>query len=446
VLAAALAGPVAAAGCGRETPADLASEPLAATRIEPDTAIAEPLAAVGGTLLARAPTDEAIGETVPDTLLRSVDGGRTWDQVALPDRPEGVAFGPTSPLVTGDVAVVVGRGIVPALGMTVDAGDAYVWTSADGETWRGARLTGAGPAFDQPEVHAVGGVLLATVQTGDIDLLAPHRLEVFRSADGGGTWEPVALPDLGPTAGGTMSPGTPVADGGRLLLPIWPGGNAKQRLLVSPDDGVTWSLEECPQDPFCLDETVGDLAVRAVDEHGDGVVTHEVSVDGGPWQPVEVDPPLPFPDGWFGDVVALPAGGWLATVSWDELEDSSSSQEGLLRSDDGVHWAAADAPPPCELRARELDAEGFFIPLPDVSVHTPVGFAGQGVVAYACDDGAQLWAVPEGGAAPGTVEGSARAGVSYGPPVVAGDVLVVPERADGGDGRVTALLHVVPEE
>jgi hypothetical protein len=84
-----LAVAVTACGEGDGTPAGPAAEPLAATRVEPDTALAAPLAAVGHTLLARAPTDEEIGEVVPDTLLRSVDDGRTWAPVALPDRPEG---------------------------------------------------------------------------------------------------------------------------------------------------------------------------------------------------------------------------------------------------------------------------------------------------------------------------------------------------------------------
>ncbi len=448
-LAVGLALAVVVTACGDGTPAGPAAEPLAATRVEPDTALAAPLAAVGGTLLARAPTDEEIGEVVPDTLLRSVDDGRTWAPVTLPDRPEGVAFGQTSPLVTGDVAVVVGRKIVSSYGLTVDAGDAYVWTSTDGETWRGARLAGPGPAFDQPEVHAVGDVLLATLQTGDIDPLAPHELAIFRSDDGGARWARVALPDLGPTAGGTMTPGTPVAGGGRILLPIWPGGNADRRLLVSADGGVTWSSEECPQDTACLDQAVGDLRFRARDSNGDGdgdgdgIVDHDVSVDGGPWQPVAVDPPLPFPGASFGDVVALPMGGWLATATWDELQDSTTSQQALLRSDDGVHWAPADAPEPCALRPRERDAEGFFVPLPDVSVQTPVGFAGQGVVAYSCDDSAQLWAVPGDGTPPATVEGSAGDGVAYGSPVVAGDLLVVPEGSSTVlEAGITALVHV----
>jgi len=363
------------------------------------------LVAVGDVLLAgTATTSEEGVEGASAALQRSSDQGRTWEPVGLPGAPEQLDAGLTH-LPGPDLAVVTGREVVESLDMQVPGGGSYLWTSADGREWHGGLLAAGPPPFVGVVVKAAGDVLVAGVPVGGDLVNAPSRYVLHRSDDGGATWSPaVVQTDLTIAAGGRMElldvweadgrlvadlglghlapdnatvepggaggpPPTAIASGGTVSPPPSPPTEGVQAVLASDDGGATWWIAPCPEAATDADrgscdrpEAYGDLQIRHA----------EVSLDGGrTWAGPTIagEPPA---DGFaFQTVVELPSGGWLATSSEGEDEETEGR---LLRSDDGRAWEDLLPDIACEATTRRTDFT------------EPVPFGDGWLATYQCTD------------------------------------------------------------
>lgn len=359
---------------GTDEAADAVGVPrLTTERIVVDRPLEPSVVSIRGALLTVAARDD--GRAPPPPLLRSVDAGRTWEQVHLPGAPPRLVMGVG--LLAGDsggageLAVVRGCGQVGGGALPPANVGSYLWTSTDGVTWRGGLI---GPEVGLVRNHAVeevGDLLvtLATFETGPV---------LFSSADRGATWRARDLAHL-------SRPGDDIT----LLPPLWSAdprpairlvmsgpsrthvGGATE-LLTSFDGGDTWRTDVCGQDPpLCgLGLQVGDLVLRG----------WETSTDGGQtWKGIELDDDV---EEWFGEAAEmtsivwaepLPEGGWLALVEGGE----DTSIHVLVRSSDGVHWH------------RVLPRDDCFLPYPRARMSEPVLHERSWYVAVTCehDDG-----------------------------------------------------------
>jgi photosystem II stability/assembly factor-like uncharacterized protein len=205
----------------------------------------------------------------PAQLLRTVDGGRTWERITPSGIPDSYR---TGQLVFADTR----RGVLAA--QRADGAWSLLATDDGGASWHeaaalgaplpgtllfvvallrhGARLMAWAEALpaDQVRENPGGGVLL----TGSDPHLELHPYLVA-SDDGGATWgSPVAAPQLD-----EKYQAVPVVDGrGRLL--VFEG----RRLWVSEDDGAAWSarLVQAPAglEPAVLLPPAGDGTLLAL--------------------------------------------------------------------------------------------------------------------------------------------------------------------------------------
>jgi len=247
-------------------------------RVEVDASPAPPVAPIGDVLLAKALADTPVGGAPVDALVRSRDGGATWEPVDLPEAPANITFDAGRPAVVGGIAVVTGR-TMPDL-FDPSGSPAYLWTSADGETWHGKKVAANGPTSSTVSVDAAGDVLIAgAVVSPNPPVEGAEELVLWRSTDGGETWIESEIRE--PLPGPNDSLLDVLEDGDRLTA--IPQGERRD-VLESTDDGASWSLADCPVPPTGLE------ACDPIPE--DGVPTGwngEVTVDGGEtWQPLEL--------------------------------------------------------------------------------------------------------------------------------------------------------------
>jgi photosystem II stability/assembly factor-like uncharacterized protein len=164
------------------------------------------------------------------TVLRTTDGGRTWQRRAVPgadalDFRDVDAIGPTTAVVLS-----IGPGEASRIYRTEDGG----------ATWE-ERFRNADPQafFDAVAFgDAVHGVAFSDSVDG--------RFVVLTTADGGRTWIGVAperLPAALPEEGAFAASGTNVAMLGSDRIWI---GTSKSRVLRSADGGRTWSVHATP--------------------------------------------------------------------------------------------------------------------------------------------------------------------------------------------------------
>jgi hypothetical protein len=307
-------------------------------------------------------------------LYRSDDLGETWEPAEPPDVPGWIDLHPASPTLVGDgLAAVGGRLRVddPAGGLA-PAGDAYVWTTADGATWHGGRLTGPGP-WSAVTVHGVEGLLVAATTTGAPRPGAEQRLELHRSTDDGRSWtrasvtgmtlpsdHEIEVVDLWRLGDGRLAAGLTRSVLGQSNDVPPPDPIA----LVSADGGSTWTAAPCPVEP----PTPRSGDCRRPDEPA------ELSLDEiePPVEAVDVEESPPSLEG----AVELPGGGWLAAASAYETGDENHGF--VLRSDDGSTWQPVLSPDDCAARGD--------IERPNSSYSTPLRFGDRWLVAHTGDD------------------------------------------------------------
>jgi photosystem II stability/assembly factor-like uncharacterized protein len=187
----------------------------------------------------------------PYTYFRSADGGRTWTPdvhcesgqcppgtaFSFIDARHGWALGGDT--VTGTLyATTDGGATWTTVGPTPFDGDLVFRDAQHGWGRTGPNGLGSGGSFVHP-----GGAL-------------------YRTADGGRTWTAVDPLGIGPhpsPPASTTAPqarsavyGVPTLFGSDVVVPAWvrgPSGQAAVEVVVSHDDGVTWSDRIAPDDP-----------------------------------------------------------------------------------------------------------------------------------------------------------------------------------------------------
>lgn len=166
------------------------------------------------------------------TVLRTRDGGRTWQRVAVPGA-KNLDFRDVELLADGSVLL-----------MSAGPGDkSRLFRSADdGKTWRTVLVNAAPDGFfDGLAMHADGrfGMLYGDPRGG--------RLDLYVTRDGGRTWQ-AAPPDQRPEVlqgeYGFAASGTGIAMRDRTIC-IATGGSAA-RVLRSADRGRTWTAHATP--------------------------------------------------------------------------------------------------------------------------------------------------------------------------------------------------------
>ena len=266
-------------------------------------------------------------------------------------------------------AVVVLAGVV--LPAAAEPGEAVTGTLlGDGFYPRAVRLTHAG---------AQDGTVLATIDDGADGF-------VYRSTDGGRTFELLSTIDPGPDAVGLCCielfelptqlgafPAGTLLWAGSVTTDVGPPRQMDLRIWRSDDHGVTWvphgscgSAAAGLWEPFFLVTDAGELACHFSDEgqqpaHSQRLV-QAISTDGGVTfsapKPV-VQLPLAFTRPGMPTAAKLPDGSWLLT--YEICAWVPNCVVYARRSDDGRHWGDPADP------GEQVEVEGG-----DVLTHTPV--------------------------------------------------------------------------
>ncbi len=187
------------------------------------------------------------------TVLRTTDGGRTWQDVS--------PGGDTGALEFRDVeAFDARRAVIMSAG---EGGDSRVYTTRDGgQTWRlGFQNTEASAFYDCIGFwDARHGIALSDPVGG--------RFRVISTRDGGASWsvvDPSGMPDALPGEFAFAASGTCLVTAGRSDAWIASGGGATSRVFHSTDRGRTWSVTSTPVKSAAAGG-IFSLAVRGTDD------------------------------------------------------------------------------------------------------------------------------------------------------------------------------------
>lgn len=167
------------------------------------------------------------------TVLRTADGGSTWQRLAIPDSGQ---------LDFRDIDAIDDR---RAFVLSIGPGDASrIYRTADaGATWE-LQFTNPDPKafFDAMAFwDASRGIAFSDSVDG--------RFVILVTRDGGRTWTRVAQDALPPALdneGAFAASGTNVAVAGRDRVWIGTGGARRSRVLHSADGGRTWAIADTP--------------------------------------------------------------------------------------------------------------------------------------------------------------------------------------------------------
>lgn len=168
------------------------------------------------------------------TVLRTVDGGRTWQDVSVGQG--------TGTLEFRDIeAFDAQRAVVLSIG---EGGDSRVYRTVDGGRHWQRTFTNAEPTafYDcMAFFDARHGLALSDPVAG--------RFRVLSTDDGGAHWSVVDPAGMPPALAGEFAfaaSGTCLVTGGRSDAWIASGGGATSRVFHSTDRGQTWSVTSTP--------------------------------------------------------------------------------------------------------------------------------------------------------------------------------------------------------
>jgi len=232
-------------------------------RFRTDPLVVPTTSAVGDELLAWVHTADGARH-----LERSADLGASWRAVDLPLAPERLRS--HQMFEVGDRVVVAA-----STSESWTGSNGYIWTSDDGNSWRGGPVTAAPP-------------------------------------------------------GASLSGWFTQLSDGRLATPIHAG---QLQALVS-DDGASWQPVGCPPE-WTGSECTPPHVVNGLWLNGTEVSLDE----GATWQPIVATPTADDPGSAPNEIltaVARPAGGWLGVGSRAEV--GLTKLWSVTRSDDGVVW------------------------------------------------------------------------------------------------------------
>lgn len=208
-------------------------------------------------------------------IFRSADGGNTWTQV-FPGAPAtSITFSPTGSVAYAAISDYFGT---QQAGIYKSTDGGQTWSPANGSGATQLPLTNAG-------VPSVGEIQLAMAPSSPTTLyasvqglntfapLAPNS--VFKSIDGGATWNPTVNP--------FVSSGKAAGNKGMVIIVHPTNANivflGEQDLYRSLDGGQTWAAVTTSANG-AVNSLFGDI--RAFGFSAGGVVFY-VGCDGGPW-------------------------------------------------------------------------------------------------------------------------------------------------------------------
>jgi len=275
-------------------------------------------------------TQEAWVSGSQATVARTLDGGRSWEHLSLPEEiPVDLDFRDLEALSSTEIVL-----------MSAGPGEKsrIFWTADGGQNWH------PGPVNAHPDGFWDGiafwdrkrGLLVGDPLDG--------RLTVLRTSDGGHSWSPV------PTAGLPLSvegeyafaaSGTSVAVMGADLAWLATGGSVA-RVFRSEDGGDSWKVYPTPISSGTGGSGIFSIAFRDTD--------HGVIVGGDYERPNQVQCIAAWTeDGgrtWHA-AEGMP-GGYRSGVSWDARARRfvAVGTNGVDTSTDGRHWEPMAAPLP----------------------------------------------------------------------------------------------------
>ena len=257
------------------------------------------------------------------TVLRTADGGATWQKLAVPDSARLDFRDVDAVSETTAYILSIGAGRASRIYKTTDAGAHW-----------DLQFTNDNPKafFDAMAFWDAGrGLVMGDSVDGQFDILATR--------DGGKTWARVAkekLPPALPNEGAFAGSGTNVTVFGRDLAWIGTGASTRCRVLRTKDGGASWTIAETP---VAASASAGIFSVAFRDaRHGttaggdyrkekEAVDNAAVTVDGGvTWTAINGL-------SGFRSVVAYVPG---TKASWIAVGPSGSD----MSTDDGRTWKA----------------------------------------------------------------------------------------------------------
>lgn len=183
------------------------------------------------------------------TVLRTVDGGRSWADVSPPGLPEDIQFRDVEALdARSAVALTIGEGTDSRIYRTVDGG--RTWTL--GFVNRDPKAFYDCIAFFSPRE----GIALSDPPDG--------KFRIARTTDGGRSWAVQSNAGMPAALAGEFAfaaSGTCLVTSGSRNAWIASGGGARSRVFSSTDAGRTWSVSATPV-PSGAAAGIFSLAVR----------------------------------------------------------------------------------------------------------------------------------------------------------------------------------------